>query len=545
MNKSVVAVVLCISSVNGSGQLSCNAEVAASTSALVQTKRPLVKAVQVAATVTNERPSKAARPLPSFPHVAKVKHSEETTPANFRPDSLMVWPTLSVAFTLCTAVALVAMTVKDKVPVPAFQRQRGYQRCTKSLSTWDGTMCILSGVMGVGVLSMPYVFSRAGLIAAPLILLVVVCSAYTAHLLVWALQAQPLWLPAGDKGIARDFFLERACEASRSNLYTWGSLVENAFGPRACIAANIFLALETWGYLLSYIVGASMNISQIFGDEKSRHAAVLISTAFAYVLASPRGALNVISNAVYLCCFVMLVLSGILLPEHAAWSELKTCDAQGLFSVSGILVFSPAAHAFFPDIQRRMRHPELFPLCLKGAYAVAAIFYLSVGLAGYLLFGSAVQPSAIQNVGWTLDFQPLPRMHWLAVASAAGMAIRLLVMQAFVLPTLTSSLQGLLGNRDPAASPPGSLLPCVLAASAGVAAFFSAQVALLLNFLGGAICAHIAFTMPVLCYWKLSRQSRRLPWSEQLGLALLFLMGCCFSVMGTLSFLWSGAFDGI
>ena len=29
-----------------------------------------------------------------------------------------------------------------------------------------------------------------------------VCSAYTAHLLVWALQAQPLWLPAGDKGLS-------------------------------------------------------------------------------------------------------------------------------------------------------------------------------------------------------------------------------------------------------------------------------------------------------------------------------------------------------
>ena len=26
-------------------------------------------------------------------------------------------------------------------------------------------------------------------------------------------------------------------------------------------ATNIFLSLETWGYLLSYIVGASMNIS--------------------------------------------------------------------------------------------------------------------------------------------------------------------------------------------------------------------------------------------------------------------------------------------
>eukprot|EP00913_Durusdinium_trenchii_P019115 g17964.t1 len=92
------------------------------------------------------------------------------------------------------------------------------------------------------------------------------------------------------------------------------------------------------------------------------------------------------------------------------------------------------------------------------------------------------------------------------------MAIRLVVMQAFVLPTLTSSLQQLLGTSQ---TVQGSLLPCILAASGGVAAFFSAQVALLLNFLGGAICAHIAFTMPVLCYWKLSRQSRALSWSEQ------------------------------
>lgn len=52
--------------------------------------------------------------------------------------------------------------------------------------------------------------------------------------------------------------------------------------------------------------------------------------------------------------------------------------------MAGILVFSPAAHAFFPDIQRRMREPELFPMCLRRAYGAAAILYLMVGLAGTL-----------------------------------------------------------------------------------------------------------------------------------------------------------------
>lgn len=36
-------------------------------------------------------------------------------------------------------------------------------------------------------------------------------------------------------------------------------------------AANIFLSLETWGYLLSYIVGASMNISLLDHVSASMH----------------------------------------------------------------------------------------------------------------------------------------------------------------------------------------------------------------------------------------------------------------------------------
>ena len=43
--------------------------------------------------------------------------------------------------------------------------------------------------------------------------------------------------------------------------------------------------------------------------------AVVISVAIAYILASPGNALNVISNLVYIGCFGMLVVSGLLLPE--------------------------------------------------------------------------------------------------------------------------------------------------------------------------------------------------------------------------------------
>ena len=54
------------------------------------------------------------------------------------------------------------------------------------------------------------------------------------------------------------------------------------------------------------------------------------------------------------------------------------------------------------------------------------------------------EPSIQRLLKWNSKFKRILRQlhHW---------------RQAFVLPTLTSSLQGLLGNRDPAASPPGHL----------------------------------------------------------------------------------------
>ena len=84
------------------------------------------------------------------------------------------------------------------------------------------------------------------------------------------------------------------------------------------------------------------------------------------------------------CLSILIIKYFSSLSRRAPMSELKTFDLQGLGKVFGILVFSPAAHAFFPDIQRRMREPELFPVCLRRAYGLAAILYLLVGLAGPL-----------------------------------------------------------------------------------------------------------------------------------------------------------------
>jgi amino acid permease len=326
----------------------------------------------------------------------------------------------------------------------------------------------------------------------------------------------------------------RPSEQGSPVLRSWGCLVEVAFGRRARCAMNVFLIVETWGYLLSYIVGAGMNLSEMLGDTyEHKPVGIMISVIFAYVISAyplrRLTRLNLISGFMTMVCMGLFIISGLMLPERAPAAELQVFNLPGLISAAGILVFSPAAHAFYPDIMARMEEPQLYTSCLRRSYAVACILYLVVGVTGYMLFGQAAQDSLIQNIGLDRALQPLPGTSWMAIVAASGMGFRFLVLQAYVLPTLTSSVESLTGIAS------NTSRSIVLALSAGIAAVFAKKAALLLNLLGSAVCINIAFTVPVLCYWRLSRRARILPFYEQALLSALLIMGISFSVLGVVS----------
>lgn len=508
-------------------------------------------------------------PSHAYPHkhVAKFhgKKNEQADadviiPANFRLDGAVSTGAYGMVLTLMSSFVMLALAFleqkgsskgKDHLcseqPPQAFQ---GYQRRAKTspadeggLSAWDATVATFSGIAGMGVLAMPYAFSLAGLVAAPFIVLLVCCSAYTAHLMVWAFSAAEqcslisLGLRyIGDTSQKSPKLLDsrRPSEQGSPVLRSWGCLVEVAFGRRARCAMNIFLVVETWGYLLSYIVGAAMNVSEMFGDTHEHNpVGIMISVIFAYVISAyplrRLTRLNLVSGLMTMVCFGLFIVSGLMLPERAPTTELQVCNLPGLLSAAGILVFSPAAHAFYPDIMARMDEPQLYTACLRRSYGAACIVYLAVGIAGYTLFGQAAQDSLIQNIGLDRGLQPLPGMSWMGTVAASGMAFRFLVLQAYVLPTLTASVESLTGITS------NTSRSIVLALSAGIAAFFAKKAALLLNLLGSAVCINIAFTVPVLCYWRLSRRARILPFYEQALLFGLLSMGISFSVLGVVS----------
>lgn len=382
----------------------------------------------------------------------------------------------------------------------------------KAMTSWDATVTAFSSLVGTGLLAMPFAFSQAGLVAVPLILFFVLCSAYTAHLMSWTCNA--------------------------NGCLSLGGLVETAFGRRAKAAINSFLIVELWGYLLSCTVCVSMNVVQLIPWLDITWA-VVVSTAAAYGLtfvpSKVLTKMNVLSNAFFIACLAMFILTGLLLPRKAPASDIQWVRPQGLISAAGILVFSPAAHSFYPTVMEKMQEPKAFPQCIRRAYLGASVLYVAVAVPGYLLFGNALQPSAVRNIGADLALVPLPNLGWMGPVAAFGMVIKMMGTTTIVLQTFANTANGVLASQLQLSKDSLNVLvtPAVLVLTAGAAVHFANEIGLLLNLLGSVFCMNIAFVVPVLCYWKLSTE----PVGVLKGIPLvgLVVMGVSFAAAGLAS----------
>merc|ERR1740138_1783593 len=178
-----------------------------------------------------------------------------------------------------------------------------------------------------------------------------------------------------------------------------------------------------------------------------------------------------------------------------------------------------------------MEEPEKFPICLRRGYVAACVLYLAIAVPGYYLFGNAVQPSAVGNIGVDLLLKPLPDLGWMNALAAFGMVTKMLTMQTLVLTPLASTVENVLGGYVKDTVLVNVLVPpCLLACSAIVAVRFAHKMAMLLNLIGSVFCMNIAFVVPVLCYWKLS--STPLDPARRMAFIGLVLMGSTFAVLG-------------
>lgn len=387
------------------------------------------------------------------------------------------------------------------------------------LSVWDGTIATFSSILGMGFLSLPYCMSLAGWIAAPLMIFFTSCGCYTAHLLTWAMRQE----------------MVKANRQGKTPMPGWGFLLLSAYGPSAERFMNMFLVIELWGYVLSGIVATAMNLNMLV-DEISVSSAVCLTVLLQFLLSNAPGKLltqlNLVCNALFIGCCFMFIITGLLLPKKVPVSELRYVKPEGLLAACGIIVFSPCSHSLYPSIMQRMEEPDKYPSCIRRAYVLACIAYLSLAVPGYYLFGDAVQPSAVTNIGADLNLVALPNLGWMNSVAAFCMVMKLAGLQPLILTPLNSTIECMLQGWAPKSIIGTLVPPSVLTVSAIVAMHFAHQMGTLLNLVGSIFCMTIALVLPVLCYWRLRPG---IPCLQQVLFSGLVVMGGTFAVLGLLT----------
>merc|ERR1719482_2253996 len=125
-----------------------------------------------------------------------------------------------------------------------------------------------------------------------------------------------------------------------------------------------------------------------------------------------------------------------------------------------------------------------------------------------------------------MNLKPIAGLAWMNSAAAFCMVVKMFAMQPLILVPLTATLEGVLQDwypKVPSQKVRRAAPVIVLALSALASLHFAEEIAVVLNFLGCVFCMTIAFVVPVLCYWKLTKDT--IGPLQQLGFVGLLLMG--------------------
>ncbi|XP_057312174.1 neutral amino acid uniporter 4-like [Hydractinia symbiolongicarpus] len=258
---------------------------------------------------------------------------------------------------------------------------------------------LFKGNIGTGILSLPSAIKHAGLIAGPVILLLVAFMAvHCMHLLVRCSH----------------YF----CKKIKREALSYGEVANECFKPAlgsrskyAKTVINTFLVVTQLGFCSIYFVFVASTIVEVAGlEHKLDQRIVIICLAvpvifFSYIRSLEKLAyLSVVAN---ICCvFGLIVVYQFLardlkdpktLPYFAGWTDLPMFLGMAIFSFEGIGVVLP--------LENEMKKPEDFDWVLNVGMSVVTFMFISMGLLGYLAFGDAVEGSVSLNLPdtWLYD----------------------------------------------------------------------------------------------------------------------------------------------
>lgn len=349
-------------------------------------------------------------------------------------------------------------------------------------------------LIGVGLLALPVGIYKAGWIfGVPILIACALTTYWTATLLSKAMDTDHTIMTYADLGYA-------------------------SYGSLAKLFISIIFLLDLIGSGVSLIVLFSDSLFALCGDDitwtrtRFKLVSFIVLTPFTFMplpilsLFSLFGIASTISITllVFILGLTKASAPGSLLDAMPTnmWPASKIQLLLGL----GILMAPFGGHAIFPNLKCDMRHPVKFALTLRSTYVITLVTDLSMGVLGFLMFGSLCSNEITNTILLTPGY---PQFCYPLISGLICM-IPLAKVPLNVRP-IVSTLDEALGINRPANTKWRALFNRAGSVSTRVAvnllfvglAILFPEFERIIGIMGASVCFVVCIILPCLFYVRL------------------------------------------
>lgn len=231
-------------------------------------------------------------------------------------------------------------------------------------------------LMGIAVLSLPLAFRITGwLLGSCMLVLFALITRYTAGLIKNCLESNPDLMTYADIGYA-------AFGAMGRRLLTLILVLE-------LVAVSVAVVIV----LADSLVAIDPTLAQTSIPQLPKLLAWLMLTPTTWLALRWLAYGSVLGVASTIMLTMVVVIDGFSKPVSPGslwqWASISAMpvDWSRLPLSFGLLMAGFAGHAVFPNLYRDMRQPRQFSRMANIAYMITLITYVTMALAGYLMFG--------------------------------------------------------------------------------------------------------------------------------------------------------------
>lgn len=370
---------------------------------------------------------------------------------------------------------------------------------------------LINSVIGVGILAMPFCFSKCGLLLGILVLVYSAWATYTS----------------GD-------MLMNSAKAKKKKSYEYLSLA--CFGPQGKFSVEFAQIGLMLGTCIAFYIVISSLLTDVFGDwwqeDSSEKDLLTLRQIFTIILGFfivlPLGLMRDLSKIAYFayfssffyCFFISVVFyksvsAGLLTFDWV--SKVEWWVPSGIFRVLPIFALAFTCQSQLFIIYASMDNPPVSRMngIMRKMISLVASVYLVIGLLGYSMFASEVKGNMLLN--FPNDFLLKIIKFGFALSVIVGFPLmiypcRQSIFTCFVVSRLQSTY-GALKNDESGQSSGGQTMAYIpdavfRALTLGIViatmtvALIVENVETILGLNGSLMGSFIAFILPSLCYQK-------------------------------------------